>query len=447
MYFRKLFDRSYKSEIIFKSAESAILRFIGIGLSLGFNLVLARCVSSAGVGIYQQAFILLQLAGTLARFGLENAALRFVAAHADQNEWESVAGIYRQTLLFIGSMSSLAALALIILSPVFAWLFSESRLLVPLIVMALATIPFNLTLFYSELLRALKHITESLVILIIIPPLLASLMTIVFSQWLGLWGAPLAYLVGSSVAALVGFVLWHRAAPQIHGIRGHFERNKLFQTGAPIWGVQLLGWLLGASDTFILSLFATSSEVGVYSIARNVAMQILMTLKSVSSIAAPKFAALYARGEFREMGVVGRTGALLTTLTSLPILAGFLFFPEIFLRLFGDTYTQGVIILQIMALAQFINAATGPIADFMIMTGLEKIMRNLTLFQLVISIAAQLITVPIFGTTGLAVVYGLTHVSMNLLNVIIAYYRYGLVMLPLPTRLAGYLEGLRAPLQ
>jgi O-antigen/teichoic acid export membrane protein len=81
--------------------------------------------------------------------------------------------------------------------------------------------------------------------------------------------------------------------------------------------------------------------------------------------------------------------------------------------------------LIILAIGQFINAATGPVNNIIIMTGRQKLNRNIMVSATVVAIMLDLILIPRFGAVGAALVNTLGVMIMNLIPFFLIKKFYG----------------------
>ncbi|MFG0262407.1 MAG: polysaccharide biosynthesis C-terminal domain-containing protein, partial [Novipirellula sp. JB048] len=104
-------------------------------------------------------------------------------------------------------------------------------------------------------------------------------------------------------------------------------------------------------------------------------------------------------------------------------------FASTILSTFGEAFQSGAILLRILVIGQFVNAATGSVGYLLMMSGNERDYRNATLFSAVSCIALSLVLVPSMGPVGAAIVTAGTLSITNLLAAIIVYQRFGINVL------------------
>ncbi|GER04481.1 hypothetical protein JCM17846_21630 [Iodidimonas nitroreducens] len=69
-------------DILSGAAITFGLKIMGMGLMFAFNVLVARLLGVANTGLFFLALTLLQMAATVALWGLDNATLRFISGFA-----------------------------------------------------------------------------------------------------------------------------------------------------------------------------------------------------------------------------------------------------------------------------------------------------------------------------------------------------------------------------
>ena len=93
--------------------------------------------------------------------------------------------------------------------------------------------------------------------------------------------------------------------------------------------------------------------------------------------------------------------------------------------LFGDEFVSGSLPLIILAIGQFINAATGPVNNVLIMTGRQKLNRNIMVGATIVAVILDLILIPRFGAVGAACVNTGGVLIMNIIPFFLIKKYYG----------------------
>lgn len=425
-------------EVISGSSLAFVMKVLGAGLSFAFNVLLARFLGAEGAGVYYLALTVTTVAGVVGRLGLDNAALRFVAAGASSGDWASVKGVYQNTMrMSVVVGLALAASAFLAADVIARGVFSEPALTGPLRLMCVGVPAHCLLVLHTEVLKGLKRIREAMVLRGFGVPLLSIPLLVVLAGPLGVTGAVAAWVIGAFVVATVGWMLWRWATPALEAVEGDFSRSRLLSTSMPLLLVASMQLVMKWTDTVMLGIWTPSDQVGIYGAAMKTAMLTSFALLAVNSIAAPKFSEMYAAGEMTDLAHLARDLAKLLSIGTLPLVLLFLFMPRTVLSIFGPAFAAGGTALVILAVGQFVNVTTGSVGYLLMMTGNEKDMRNITVGVAVLNVALNWILVPRFGIEGAAVATGTSLALTNLVAAFVVYRRLSIVTLPLLPRSLG----------
>ena len=113
----------------------------------------------------------------------------------------------------------------------------------------------------------------------------------------------------------------------------------------------------------------------------------------------------------------------------LPIIAVIIIFPEKILSLFGSVYTQGALVLIILAFGQLVNIMTGSVAMLLSMTKYERELRNMTIITALIVLPFGFYLISSFGLIGAAITTSFSIALHNLLLALSVYSKLGINVL------------------
>lgn len=413
-----------------------ILKVAGSGLAFSFNVAVARLLGAEGAGLYFLALSVTAIGSVIGRVGLDNALLRFVATTATHEDWAGVKGVYALGMRIAVVASSAITVIVFIAAPWMATaLFNKPELAEPLRWMSLAILPFALLNLQAESLKGLKRIRDAMMVQGIGVPLIGLTLIIPLAKSAGVLGVGIAYAASTLLVATLGVWAWRRAV-SIHTVSAApFPFKEIWMSCRPLWGVSILnGAVLPWMPLFLLGVWATSAEVGIFGAALRAAMLVSFFLVAINNVVAPKFASLYVRGEIETLGRVARQSALLLTALASPMLLLMMFAGGWVMSLYGKGFSDGYAVLAILAFGQLINAFCGPVGNLLTMSGYEKKLRNSTLIALLCQLTLCVVLIPQFGMEGAAVATA-TGVIVN--NLIAVIYVRRLIGISYPVRFGG----------
>jgi len=381
-------------ELVAGASVALVARLWGAAARLGVNVAVAWLLSAGDVGIFLLAMTIVTVASMVGRLGLDNTVLRFSAAHADAGDWGAVAGVWRRGMALAIGGSAAAALGLLLGS---RWLsavaFEKPALGPALTIMSLAIVPISIFMIYGQLLKGVKRIGAGVVVLTGLLP------------------------VFSLVLILVLVPRWK--------LSGAVCLQMVIQHGALI----------------MLGIWATSEEVGVFGLAYRTAFLVTYVLIAVNAIAAPKFAAMYRRGDLQALKRTAQGSTLLMCLAAGPVLAVFLLFPRQVMHIYSAEFSAGGPLLAILAAGQFINVATGSVQQLLMMSGREGWMMRTTAVAAALALVLNWILIPRWGAMGAAAATATVWAIQNVMVLVVVRRELGFWVVPNP----GVWRSLRNP--
>ena len=419
-------------EILGGAFIAFLLKAIAAGSSFGFSVLLARILGAHGAGMYFQALTLTTIAAVVGRFGLSNTLVRFTAANAAVGDWEKIAGLYRKSIgiAFLGS--SFAAL---LLAGGSQWIaeavFAEPQLGSITRWMSLAIVPAALSFLYAHLLKGLKRIAAAISIESVTIPLVTMVGTLVAVPSGGILVAVWVYTVAVLLNLILALMLWRKAAPDVLSVRGHFDTRELLQSSIPLFAMTLLQLVNQSTSTIMLGIWENSAEVGIFAAAYRTSSLTSFVLIAVNSIAAPKFAALFRQGDLNALRQTAQNSARLMALAAGVPLLLFLLFPGWVMSIFGPQFVSGKLALAILSAGQFVNVVTGSVGFVLMMSGHERVMRNIMGFAAVLNVSCNAVMIPAMGVEGAAIAGAITLSLQNLLAAVMVRCRLGIWTLPI----------------
>ncbi len=403
-------------ELLRGAGLAFVLRVIGAALGLVLNWWLAHHLGPSGLGLFFLAMTVVSIAALVGRLGLENAVLRFVSTAVAAQDWTKARQVSRDSMILAIGASILVTAALVLLAP---WastaLFHKPELVQPLRWLAFAIIPMAAIILYGEMLKAVQRIRDAQIVQSVMTPTLA-LGILAGLSTLDLDTVVLTYSLAMLATALAGWYLWQRSVPQLHGLYPAHDYRGLLATSTSFMWVQAMYTLTDWADILILGMFGSSEQVGIYGLAKRIAMAISFVLIAVNNVVSPRFAAFHHNGDQESLRRVAIHASRMTALTAGPFLIILLLVPGWIMNIFGHSFQTGSLVLTILVAAQFVNIATGSVGQILAMTGHEKTLRNVAMSSTVLNIVLLVVLTPSFGMVGAALSTGLAIIIDNLLK-------------------------------
>ena len=424
-------------ELLHGTIWAFLLRTVGALAGFGFNVLLARAVGVHGAGTYFLALTITAIASLVARLGLEQTVLRDVAAAYERRDGGAIVGVYRTAIGVTLAVSLALAAALAAAAPLLgALIFHQPELVRPLRIMALAMPLVSLCAVQAQAVRARKQIAAAAFLQGAGIPLGGVILLTVFGSRIDSAAAVTIVYGAASVCTLIlGFSIWRFSPRHVKALPRRVSIRALLATGIPLMNVGILNLAINRIGTLALGLWASAAEIGQFGAAQRCALLTSFILVAVSAIAAPKFAALHEQGRSQELERLVKQSAFLIAVLSTPVLLVCIVFARHVMGLFGSEFAAAGTLLVILAAGQYINALTGTVSHLLMMTGLEKPMRDVTLAVTVATVVLNLVLVRPWGGVGAAVATAAGVSAQNVLFLIIVRRKLGFWALPaLPRR-------------
>ena len=401
------------------------LRVAGAGLGLALNWWLAHHMGAERLGLFFLAMTVVSLVAILGRLGLENTVLRMVSAAAAAQDWMRAKQLGRDAVLLALLASAVLVLALFLLAPALSvHVFHKPDLVQALHWLAPTILAMAAIILYGEMLKAVKHISESQVVQSLTTPVLALAVFIPLGA-LDLQTVVITYAAAMFAAALLGWRFWRRALPRLAGppLAADY-RGLLAPSTAFIW-INVMSTLNDWADILALGVVAPAEEVGVYGLTKRLVLAMSFVLIAVNIVVAPRFAALHDQNDLAALRRTALHATRLTALVAGPFVLALLLFHGWILGLFGPDFQAGGLALAIMAGGQLVNLGTGSVGQLLAMTGQQERLRKIAFIVTGANILLLLILVPQWGMLGAAAATGFTIALDNLLKTYFVIKQFG----------------------
>lgn len=395
-----------------------------------FAIMVARSTGAAGTGVYNLVQTVLNFSSTISKLGADTLMTRFGVQYFMQRQWGNIKDLFNKNILVSVPLSLLlSAVIFFQADEIAAHIFTKPELAPYFQVGALALLPLTVFQIATGGIRGLKKIRQY--------AFLHNVSNFLFGIFI-LGGILLlttrrdpmivviTYITFITLTALLSiywfFVYSHyfKTMPS----QGIQFREK-FWVGMSLFVASLASLVRGYADTLILSRFASMEEVGIYRNAFKVATVTRIALIALLIPAAPQFAELYAAGRMDELRRSAQFVTKIIFWCSAPILLVIFAAAPLIMGIFGKEFVAGSSVLMVLAVGQFINAATGPVSNILIMTGRQKLNRNLMVATTVLAIGLNLWLVPLMGAMGAAIVNALGVFLLNVIPFFLIRYYYG----------------------
>lgn len=374
---------------------------------LAITFILARILGAEGYGLYNLASMTATIAGGLALFGLDTAAVRYIAAFRSQRDEEGIWGTIQITLGLTFVFSIMVAAGLYVLAnPIAIELFSEPEL-APLLRLSSIFVPLvALNVTFPAVTRGFKEKMYYTVMgEIILKTAFRLIITIILAViGLNVVGALVTYGLPEAFAIiLLIYYLNSKMFSLKRPLRqARYEFKSILAFSAPIYLSKLLLTFKGQIQTVLVGALDSVTGVGIYTIASRFNLMGTMALSAITSATAPIFSELYTKNDLKQLGQIYQITTKWAFTFNLPIFLTMILFPEALMTIFGKSFVGGATALTILAWAAMVDAGTGLCGNILDMTGYTKLKFFNTFMQVISSIGLSFLLIPRWGIVGAA---------------------------------------------
>jgi len=413
----------------FQVASVLILRGTGILVGFIIQVLLARWIGPAGVGIYYLFISWQNLTGTFFGGGFPLYVVRKVSFHEAEKEQKLS---WSLTITIISHLIGFGLLVLVLLfyfvPDIASFLFETTELNGLSETILLYFIAINgFGIITNQILSgSFKGIGNS-ILSIIIEFNLIPILSIVGLGYLYLSDTPitiLAYLfiyTGANILTMLfGLSYWiFRKVDFKKGFEKLRYPRKLYDKSiAKFWGVNMLNTINNNAAFYIMPFLLTADEIGIFGANQRLVSLANTMLIAMASIFTPNFAKYFKLKDFSKLKLELQHSQIYSLLAYAPVFLALIIFPETILSLFGPEFKTGVTLLIVMAFGQLFNCGTGLVGQLLGMVEEENKMLYVNAINVFFSTSLLVILGIYFGLFGVAIAYSISIASKNLL----AYY-------------------------
>jgi O-antigen/teichoic acid export membrane protein len=398
-----------------RSLASLLIKIATAGLTYFMFVALSRTMSTLDYGLFAFGFSLATVLSIGASMGQQTAILRFWPEDTGRGDTEAARTDIRAgwalTLIAGSAIAAVLGLVGFGLGAASGDLSSTAHLMAA----ALLVLPMGAAEYASSALRAQGSVWTALaprdVIWRLVLPLgvvACFAIGISFAGWAALLFAAVLLTAVLALQAVLAHWRGYDGAVSFAGLRAYWAAR-----GRPSrWF--LAGTLVDSAalnvDIVLIGLFVAAESAGLYFNAFRTAGLMTLFMFAITLVIAPMVARTYHAGDLRKAQAISTFCAWAGFLFSLGVFLLYVLFGDLILSLFGDTYSDGTLVLIVLSVGLLFDAATGPTRIVMNMTGHER--QYVLIFGSIIGLGlvAQIVVIPYFGVLAAASVNAATRI-------------------------------------
>lgn len=380
-----------KADLV-KYARLIVTKGSGAGATLGLNILLARFLVPELAGTVFFCVALGIFLSLLARLGLDIACLKNISSLLEGQQRR-----YFDRALMLAALTNIPSF-LIGLAVVYFSETTQAYFIHAAVLFAVTALGLSLLSIASETLKAKHKTSEGLFWQTAFQPALTLLLV-------AITGNDLTTVVGcfafSFTLAILGSIWRARASLPPSGSEAALGWRAMLILCIPLMLIAVMNSIIELSDTLLLGVLRSASEVSIYYIAAKVAALSTTLLFIINGTIAPDISKRWALDDHAGAFAIVRKYSRFMLALALVILLAIGLLREYILAVFGPEYReQGIYPLLVLAVGYFFVLAAGPLGIFMTMTGNHRRYLHNNIAACVINVVLNLILIPRYGVNG-----------------------------------------------
>ncbi|WP_233255258.1 oligosaccharide flippase family protein [Haloplanus rallus] len=382
------------------------------------TLYIARLLGAAPLGIYHLGIGLVSWLAIAGKIGVSGAISKRVSEGDEQGEY-TVAGAVLVGSLFV----VVAAGVLLFRARVNAYVGYPAAGFVVAILFA--------TLAYSVVRSVLTglhlvHISGILSPVKIGGRSLLQILAVVSS--LGVAGLFWGHLAGIGLVLAVGLFIAVRNLPSL-GVPRKRHFHSLLEFAKFSWLGSLQSRMFNYTDVIVLGFFVSSSLIGIYSVAWNVAQFLILFSGALSSTLFPEMSELSAQHDPQAAANVVEESLAYGGLFLIPGVFGGALLGDRILQLYGPEFTQGTAVLFVLIVANLFMGYQNQLLNALNAVDRPELSFRVNTAFVGVNLSFNVLLVYLYGWLGAAVA---TAGSVAISLVLAYWYLSGIVSFDLP---------------
>jgi O-antigen/teichoic acid export membrane protein len=308
-------------------------------------------------------------------------------------------------------------------------LFPKQEILFEALPYFLLLIPFNAMIAYlGAVTQAIKKFDlQAFFIQFLLPALkISTLIFVIYRVSKDISTVVLGFVIATALAAfLLGAALWRFSRPGQLDLSVQVALRSLLIFSMPLFFITIVDYGWSEAQILILGSLVSSDQIGIYNVALRLTLVLTIFQTAFGTVFAPIIAELHQASNMSELSrllkVITRWSASIT----IPVFLVMFCFAEDLLRIFGEEFVAGKLVLQVLALGLFFNVAVGPIGWFIVLTGRSYLSLINSCFALLVNIWVTIFLTAKFGIIGAAIAILLGLLVINFMRLVQIKFIFG----------------------
>lgn len=411
-----------------KTAAALKVTFVSRAVNMGVNGLLIFLLSSVFLGPegYGLLFLVISIISVLQLFadlGLARSAARYLAEFKEVNPGQVPHVLlisYRYRLLLLGT----SVLAIVVIRSQIASALNEPEIGVLLLIGSALLVFRSLHTFNVVVFQGFNAVEFSAAVNIANYLGRITFVICFAALGFGVAGALFGYVVGATIATVLGIVLLYTRFYRCFDNSEEPEqglKRRILEYSVPLTVSRSAGVLAARIDTILIGIFMTPVAVGFYTLGRQISEFVLSPAESLGFAVSPTFGEDKANDEIDQAARRYEKSVQYILLMYIPATIGlFLVSRPAVLLVFGPEYAGAVPVVKIFAfyiLVQSITAITTDVLDYLGRARTRALAKGVSAIA---NFGLNVVFIPIYGVAGAAAATVITYTIYATANIYIA---------------------------
>jgi len=397
-------------------------RFLSLGLNLVVQILTVRYLTKSDYGAFAYAISVASLGSSVAVFGLDKTVTRFLPIYQERKEYNKLYGAIVMMLGTIAIIGVVMVGLIFALQNFIAGAYIKDQLSLVLVLILIVFAPIDALDSLYEGMFAVFASPKAIFFRrhILGPGLkLVAVVAVMLARSNVYWMA-----IGYVIAGLIGFgsyVLMLSGMLRRQGILQYFNLRaidmpvrEVFSFSIPLLSNDLVYALRSYLPVMMIEYFNSSVGVASFRAVLPVARLNMLVYQSFTFLYMPLASRMFARNERKGINELYWQSAVWIAIISFPVFAVSCSLAEpLTVILFGKQYADSGIILALLSLGHYVNAAFGFNTFTLRVYGRVRYIVAQDFLSVVVALVSSFLLIPKYGALGAAISTSLTLIAQN----------------------------------
>ncbi len=428
--------KDHKDDNLVIGAKGGVIAFIlkisNVVLAFLNQVLLAQILGAGGIGEVILAISVVRISAQIARFGMEEALMKFISQYVDQKDDSLLKGTITFSLKFCFLFSVVFMLLVMVCSKYIAInIFNEEGLVKLLPVIALSIPAWVIRDVIGGIMKGYKDTFRALIPESIISPLFKIVVfLILILKGISPLYAIIAFVAGEVLSGITAIKFLFDKVKGLKSVKAKCKKKEVLDVAYTIIFTGMSIMIYMEADKLILGMLSSAETVGIYGIASKLVLLVYFPMVAFGSIVPPIIASIHLSGNLQELRRIVRESTRWILSIAMPIILILLLEGRYILRYFyGSEFETGYIVLVILIIGQMIKAGSGMVGSMFQMTGEHKAYMKINIIFGIINIIMNLVLVPRYGMLGAAISTSFCLSMVDIISIFVIHKRLSVLTL------------------